>query len=403
MSSQTLRNTSLGIVFALANSIAGAQTTEIVYENNFEAPSNTACPDWGGTAKASYASIDYGSAFKQVASADRLCINPIPVPTGAAQYTDPTGKAGKYAIGFYGSTGVGGTESLALAIDPQGRPNVTVDVDLSIVKIANYFGSTVNFKPSTSFALNFYQLPAGQDYSLAAPATMNTAATVRAVGTGAVLTPLPDSQQVTVNNANTDNYTFDWNTKALHVDTSSFATGDKLIVLFSGLPQHDYIAIDNLVITAVVPEVTLACTPASLNDAASQMATCTVTSSVPAPAGDLTVTMTPPAANVRYSTTCGTSLLIAAGTTNGTCTITATDNTTPGDGDVDAVLGIATGAGYQLGTTSQATVTVKDDDRTTPPVASAQPVPVPALSLWGLLALALGVAGLGGRFTRRMC
>lgn len=350
-----------GVVLALLQSTAWAQSTVVVYQNDFENPSVTSCPDWGGTAKYSNASAEYGSAFQQVQTADRLCINPTPAPAGPAIYSDPSGQAGKYAIGFYGSTGPVGTESLALAIDPLGKPNVTVDVDLSIVKIANYMGSPVNFKPSTSFAINFYRLPAGQTYSLTGPTAMNSPATVNA-STSGVLTALPDSQTVTVTTTATDPYTFNWNTKTLYANTSQFVTGDKLIVLFTALPLDDYVAIDNLVIRAVVPEVSVACTPTDLNDAAGQTATCTVTSTVPAPVGGLTVGMTPPPANARYSSTCGTSIQIAAGATTGTCTITATDNTTPGDGDVPAVLSLAAGTGYLLGATAQATVTVHNDD-----------------------------------------
>ena len=112
-----------------------------------------------------------------------------------------------------------------------------------------------------------------------------------------------------------------------------------------------------------LPTVTMACSPGTLLDSANQVSTCTIASNAPAPAGGLSVALTPPAGSGRYTSTCGSSVLIAEGASSATCTITATPNTTPGDGDVTAALGLAAPAGgYQLGTPNAASVLIANDD-----------------------------------------
>lgn len=110
--------------------------------------------------------------------------------------------------------------------------------------------------------------------------------------------------------------------------------------------------------------------------------------------------LTLPTTNPRYSTTCASPITIAAGATEAQCTITATPNTVPGDGNVAATIALATPpatADYELGTPTEATVTVKDDDNTGPgPIA-----PIPATGIWSLLAMGLGLTGLAWRRQRR--
>ena len=110
---------------------------------------------------------------------------------------------------------------------------------------------------------------------------------------------------------------------------------------------------------------TLQCTPTDLVDSAGQVANCTVTINQPAPLGGLSIALTPPPANSRYTTTCGSAISVAAGETSASCSITATANTVPADGDVSATLQLATPdamADYVLGTPIAATVTVRNDD-----------------------------------------
>lgn len=147
-----------------------------------------------------------------------------------------------------------------------------------------------------------------------------------------------------------------------------------------------------------LPVLTVACTPAALNDSPGNVATCTVTSDDPAPAGGLSVALTPPAVDPRYSAICTSPLTIDAGKTTATCTITATANTVVGDGSVTATLTLLAGSGYTLGATPSATVTISDDDK--PPVVAAVQ-PVPALGDWALMVLGLAVTGFAARRMRR--
>ena len=116
-----------------------------------------------------------------------------------------------------------------------------------------------------------------------------------------------------------------------------------------------------------LPTVSIACTPATLVDSAGQESVCTISSNVPAPVGGMTVGLAPFAANPRYATTCGASVVLAEGTSSSTCTVTATANTVPGDGSVTGSIALqANAAAYNLGTPSSADVVVNDDDSVPP-------------------------------------
>lgn len=140
---------------------------------------------------------------------------------------------------------------------------------------------------------------------------------------------------------------------------------------------------------AATPSVSLACTPTTLFDRAAQVATCTATASSAAGVGGLSVNLTPPAANSRYSTSCGGTLSIVAGATTGTCTITATANTTPFDSNAVATLALATGAGYTLGAITSAAVTMNDDDQS----GGGAPQAIPTMSEISVALLALLMLG----------
>lgn len=88
------------------------------------------------------------------------------------------------------------------------------------------------------------------------------------------------------------------------------------------------------------PEASVVCSPGELSDTANQVSTCTVSLSS-APTTDLPIDLRLPAAHPRYTTTCTSPLVVAAHATQASCTITATPNTTAGDGDVTAELAVA--------------------------------------------------------------
>lgn len=134
------------------------------------------------------------------------------------------------------------------------------------------------------------------------------------------------------------------------------------------------------------PQVSVACVPTELTDSPNQISACTVTSTLAAGTNGLNVNLGLPSSNPRYSTNCTSPLLIAAGATSATCTITATANTVVGDGDAIAALSVAAPSNADDYTVAgdPAQVTVKDDDKS----EVATVAPVSALSQWGLVGLA---------------
>lgn len=140
------------------------------------------------------------------------------------------------------------------------------------------------------------------------------------------------------------------------------------------------------------PNVSLVCTPTELTDSPSQVSTCTVTSDAAAGASGLSVNLTLPPSNLRYSTTCASPIIIPAGGKSTICTITASENTVVGDGDVTLDLSIAapTNPNDYVVTGTAAQITVKDDDKTAPHPNA--PTPVPTLEKWSVLILSLMLA-----------
>lgn len=174
-------------------------------------------------------------------------------------------------------------------------------------------------------------------------------------------------------------------------------------------------AVDNVVLTMngqevlnanfeLPPQATVACAPPTLSDATAEVSTCTVTLTAAASAGGLPVTLTPPTADARFTTTCASPITFAEGQTTATCTITSVANTAVGDGDAVVTLALAEGTGYVLGTPSSATVTIQDKSVATPsPTEPRTPVSVPTLSEFGLAALAaaLGASAMVRRRRRK--
>nr|WP_312989155.1 IPTL-CTERM sorting domain-containing protein [Comamonas koreensis] len=152
-------------------------------------------------------------------------------------------------------------------------------------------------------------------------------------------------------------------------------------------------------VEAAGPEASVVCTPAQLSDTANQVATCTVTLSA-APTADLPINLVLPAANPRYTTTCASPIVVAANATQASCTITATPNATAGDGDVSLELAIAppTTADAYTPVGPAAQVLIQDANAPQPP---ASPTAVPTLGSWGLAALTALMAWLGLRRSRK--
>ncbi len=88
-----------------------------------------------------------------------------------------------------------------------------------------------------------------------------------------------------------------------------------------------------------------------------------------------------------YAALSGT-LIIPAGATSAGITITPIDDSQV-EPDETIILALSPGAGYTLGSPTQATVVISDND------TAVAVIPVPVLSLWGMLVLLLAMAVIG--------
>ncbi|MCS4292063.1 hypothetical protein M2375_000258 [Comamonas sp. BIGb0152] len=163
-------------------------------------------------------------------------------------------------------------------------------------------------------------------------------------------------------------------------------------------------AIDNIVVEGpqasvsanfeVVPPVaSIQCDQSALQDSAGQTTTCTVTLSRPTPYA-LSLRLITTGDTGRYSG-CAEPLEMAAGASSASCVLTATANTTQGDGSVTLTVAIAAPNQVQdysvLPAASSAEVRIANDDgEAAAPPASLSPVAVPSLS-HGALALLCAV------------
>ncbi len=108
--------------------------------------------------------------------------------------------------------------------------------------------------------------------------------------------------------------------------------------------------------------VTVAVSPATATEEGGVLTyTFTRAGTAPQIAAALAVTITPPAASSRYSSTCTSPVSFAAAATTATCAVTGNGNSAV-DGNINAVVAVAAGAGYTAGTPSSATGTITDDD-----------------------------------------
>ncbi len=250
-------------IVLLACHLSHTHAQTVIYEQRFESPA-LACQQLDGTARTGLTRLqdDFGNNFRQLNSADVLCITP-PI-AGKQNYSDPSGTAGNYTIGFYGSINTANTEAVGMAFDPSGQPFVNGSVALANVKLANYTATPTSptIGDPVRVTMAYYRLratagggePANSDFSLSPPAVLGQPAIVRGQPSNNVLTPIL-TEQVNTTNTTGNAYALDWTTHTFSVDTSSFAVGDKLVVLFTGLDLNQYVAIDNFVVTtsAIAP------------------------------------------------------------------------------------------------------------------------------------------------------
>ena len=356
------------------------------------------------------------SAFPMTGTPPHSIFDPSPNPNFNAADIDPsTGQlvVGMLRTGTYGrSGGTVQTMKTLLHIDVTTTPPRLVKVtDLSVPLLLNSSGDfAIDATGTYAYGIS-YRAPVVSGFTMTTPAAsyfwradLATGAVTQTVSSlpvsssalGLALAPAAGDQPYGGGALLPDgSFAFYANQTPAGVNSGSTADGRMVNIDASGAVLG-YAAIapgsNSADAARCLPKfvATLQCTPTTLVDASGNVSNCTVTLDQPAPPGGLAVALVPPASNARYSSTCGSSLTVAAGTTTAQCTITATPNTVPGDGFVDATLQLATPdplADYTLGTPSAATVRVNDDDL----------APVPGLGLGGLLLASLGTGLLAWR------
>jgi len=147
---------------------------------------------------------------------------------------------------------------------------------------------------------------------------------------------------------------------------------------------------------AFPPSVSISCAPNILTDSDNQQAICTIKADTVV-SSDLNISLAPLPSSARFAGSCTnlSSISIAAGQDAATCTINAVANTTPGDGNVTAVMTIAdpalTSPPIYTVSIRSSSVDIQNDDGVTPSVAK----PVPTLAEWAIIALTLLLGAFG--------
>lgn len=149
---------------------------------------------------------------------------------------------------------------------------------------------------------------------------------------------------------------------------------------------------------AFPPSVSINCSPNTLTDSENQQATCTITADTVV-SNDLNINLTPLVSTERFTGSCTnlSSITIAAGQDSASCVITAVSNTTPGDGNVTAVMMIADPESslYTVKIRSDS-VEIQNDDG----IAAVEAKAVPSLGEWVTIALTV-LMGMMGVFQVR--
>ncbi len=139
--------------------------------------------------------------------------------------------------------------------------------------------------------------------------------------------------------------------------------------------------------------VTIAVAPASATEAGGVL-TYTITRAGGNQTVALPVTITPPAASGRYSTTCTSPVNIPANQATASCTVTGLDNAAT-DGSVTATVTVTAGSNYTVGSPATATGTITDDDG--PPSISVAVSGSPASENGGVLTYTFTRTGNAGQ------
>ncbi|MCC7384482.1 MAG: hypothetical protein IT384_21725 [Deltaproteobacteria bacterium] len=200
---------------------AFAQSTVVLYSNDFETPNTALVVNCGNSLDIRGINFLYGGpgfTYQQVNTVEGVVID-----DPAGRYTDPSGTGGSYALGMLATYQ---DDLLALTFNAQGRRFLNVGLDLSPIDVFGCGGPFGTAVPIMEISL--YDTPNGT-FNFGAPGTLLARGTV----TG---TTAPTSS------------TFSWRYGTVGLDASAATTGT-VTVMFN-LLQSGYAAFDNLSIVA---------------------------------------------------------------------------------------------------------------------------------------------------------
>ncbi len=239
-----------------------------LYEQDFENPSSTVCPDFEGNsyigrARSSYSTPDV--PFYQRNSADRLC----PGETGSPDLVDPAPEsiAGNYAIGFHGGRNynpqaISGIESIGFIFDPQSYRFLNGQFIASLMGVPGLGTDDFTYEPGVdlNFTIDFYEIPPGTvDTSVVINApTAHQGSAVITISGGAQ-TPF-ESLTRSVSNSNPveERFTLDWNDYSFSIDLDPMNdASSRVMMVITGMSPRRYLALDNFYIYATQNELTL--------------------------------------------------------------------------------------------------------------------------------------------------
>ncbi len=238
-----------------------------LYQQDFENPRSTTCNGFQGNAETGGASTSYsvpgGVPYKQLKTADRLCISEVGSPDDLVDPA-PALVAGNYSIGFHGGGNgtIAAIESVGFIFDPNGYRFLNGEFIASLMGIPGYTTTSFTFEPGVdiNFNVEFYEIPPGTSNGavvMNSPTALGGNSVI-SIG-GIAQTPL-ESLALPINNSNPvdERFTLDWHDISFSIDLSPMNNASsRVMMVITGLPPHRYLALDNFDITATLNNITL--------------------------------------------------------------------------------------------------------------------------------------------------
>lgn len=210
------------LIACLSLGVSGFAYSETVqlYQNDFESPNTLPIRSCyaldGRSVNTLYGQP--GALFDQINTVETVLIN---ATGGSPNYSDPLGTGGNFAIGMLG---ILGNDKLSLTFDSQNLGFINIGMDISSIDVQGCGGPFGIAAPK--YVISLLDSPGG---------VFNFA------------NPVLDQKEI-IGVAGPDQWTFDWTSHVVALDSSQSTDGNVSIVW--DLMQSGYAAFDNLIITA---------------------------------------------------------------------------------------------------------------------------------------------------------